>query len=141
MRGSRRYARILAVKGLYHWQVNKVDIESIIAVLITEKEYSKADVEYTRRLIEAATDQALKHFEDIESCLDRPISQISPIEKAILLIALVELSETSDVPFKVVINECIELAKQFGGTDGHKYINGVLDRYLKGNRQLQAESR
>jgi len=55
-----------------------------------------------------------------------------------LLIAMVELNEASEVPFKVVINECVELAKQFGGTDGYKYINGVLDRYLKGCREPQS---
>ena len=70
--------------------------------------------------------------------MDRPLTQISPIEKAILLIAMVELNEASEVPFKVVINECVELAKQFGGTDGYKYINGVLDRYLKGCREPQS---
>ena len=138
MKGSRRYARVLAVKGLYHWQVNQVGLEKIIEVLITEEEYPKADVNYTRNLLESATRDSLRHYEAIESCLDRPISQISPIEKSILLIAMVELVETSEVPFKVVINECVELAKQFGGTDGHKYINGVLDRYLKGGRAAQS---
>ncbi|MDA1331352.1 MAG: transcription antitermination factor NusB [Proteobacteria bacterium] len=138
MKGSRRYARVLAMKGLYHWQVNQVEVEKIIEVLITEEEYPKADVNYTRSLLESAINNSLRYYKDIESCLDRPISQISPIEKAILLIAMVELGETSEVPFKVVINECVELAKQFGGTDGHKYINGVLDRYLKGCRAAQS---
>ncbi len=138
MKGSRRYARVLAVKGLYHWQINQVDIERIVEVLLTEEEYSKADVNYTRDLLQSAICQADEHYRDIESCLDRPLTQISPIEKAILLIAMVELNEASEVPFKVVINECVELAKQFGGTDGHKYINGVLDRYLKGCREPQS---
>ena len=138
MKGSRRLARVLAVKGLYHWQVNEVAVEKIIEVLITEEEYAKADVNYTRSLLESATKDSLRHYQDIGPCLDRPLSQISPIEKAILLIAMVELVESSEVPFKVVINECIELAKQFGGTDGHKYINGVLDRYLKGGRAAQS---
>ena len=138
MKGSRRYARILAVKGLYHWQINEVDVERIIETLIKEEEYHKADANYTRDILQAAIHQADEHYRNIESCLDRPLSQISPIEKAILLIAMVELNEISEVPFKVVINECVELAKQFGGTDGHKYINGVLDRYLKGCREPQS---
>ena len=138
MKGSRRYARELAVKGLYHWQVNQVDIERIVEVLLTEEEYSKADANYTRNLLQSAITQSDEYYRDIETSLDRPLTQISPIEKAILLIAMVELNETSEVPFKVVINECVELAKQFGGTDGYKYINGVLDRYLKGCREPQS---
>ena len=138
MKGSRRYARVLAVKGLYHRQVNQVDIERIVEVLLTEEEYSKADANYTRNLLQSAITQSDEYYRDIETSLDRPLTQISPIEKAILLIAMVELNETSEVPFKVVINECVELAKQFGGTDGYKYINGVLDRYLKGCREPQS---
>jgi N utilization substance protein B len=138
MKGSRRYARVLAVKGLYHWQVNQVDIERIVEVLLTEEEYSKADANYTRNLLQSAITQSDEYYRDIETSLDRPLTQISPIEKAILLIAMVELNETSEVPFKVVINECVELAKQFGGTDGYKYINGVIDRYLKGCREPQS---
>jgi len=88
--------------------------------------------------LQSAITQSDEYYRDIETSLDRPLTQISPIEKAILLIAMVELNETSEVPFKVVINECVELAKQFGGTDGYKYINGVLDRYLKGCREPQS---
>lgn len=138
MKGSRRCARVLAVKGLYHWQINQVDIERIVEVLLTEEEYPKADANYTRHLLQSAIHHVDRHYRHIEPCLDRPLAQISPIEKAILLIAMVELNEASEVPFKVVINECVELAKQFGGTDGHKYVNGVLDRYLKGCREPQA---
>ncbi len=90
---------------------------------------------YARKILGLAISNADNYFESLKSSFDRPLDQVSPIEKSILLIAMVELDTDSDVPYKVVINESVELAKSFGGTDGYKYVNGVIDRYLKGVRQ------
>jgi N utilization substance protein B len=65
---------------------------------------------------------------DIAPCLDRPIDQLSPVERAVLLVAAFELKNHVDIPYRVVINEAVELAKTFGGADGYKYVNGVLDK-------------
>ena len=77
MKGSRRYARVLAVKGLYHWQVNQVDIERIVEVLLTEEEYSKADANYTRNLLQSAITQSDEYYRDIETSLDLSLIHIS----------------------------------------------------------------
>ena len=135
MKGSRRNSRSLVVKGLYHWHINASSLDHIFDALSAEDEYQKADLSYARKILGLAISNADKYFESLKSSFDRPLDQVSPIEKSILLIAMAELDTDSDVPYKVVINESVELAKSFGGTDGYKYVNGVIDRYLKGVRQ------
>lgn len=135
MSGSRRDARKLAVKGLYHWIINETDPQMIVDTLASEPEYKRADTFYLKNLLLVASKNAQSYLNTLLPLLDRPIAQLSPIEQSIFLIAMVELRDESDVPFKVVINECVELTKLYGGSDGYKYVNGVLDRYLKGLRE------
>ena len=134
MSGSRRKARNLALKGIYQWLLNRSDFDFILDCLSAESEYRRADQEYAKRILKSAMDYSEEIFSEIEGYLDRPLARVSPIEQAILLIANVELKKEFDVPSKVVINEAVELAKDFGGTDGHKYINGILDKIVNSNK-------
>ena len=77
---------------------------------------------------------------DIAPCLDRPIDQLSPVERAVLLVAAFELKNHIDIPYRVVINEAVELAKTFGGADGYKYVNGVLDKLALTLRPSEAQA-
>ena len=134
MSGSRRKARNLALKGIYQWLLNRSDFDFILDCLSAESEYRRADQEYAKRILKSAIESSEEIFSEIEEYLDRPLARVSPIEQAILLIASVELKKEFDVPSKVVINEAVELAKDFGGTDGHKYINGILDKIVNSNK-------
>jgi N utilization substance protein B len=134
MSGSRRKARNLALKGIYQWLLNRSDFDFILDCLSAESEYRRADQEYAKRILKSAIESSEEIFSEIEEYLDRPLARVSPIEQAILLIANVELKKEFDVPSKVVINEAVELAKDFGGTDGHKYINGILDKIVNSNK-------
>ncbi len=128
VKGGRRRSRELAVQGIYQWLVNETTATVLLTQLREAKEHEQADDAYLATLITGTTAQASALREKLAPYLDRAAQQLSPVEHAILLLGTYELSACLDVPYKVVINEAVELAKVFGGTDGHKYINGVLDR-------------
>ncbi len=127
-RGGRRRSRELAVQGLYQWLVNETSASDLLEQLRATKEHAQADDAYLATLINGTTAQALALRAKLAPHLDREAHQLSPVEHAVLLLGVYELTACLDVPYKVVINEAVELGKIFGGTDGHKYINGVLDR-------------
>ena len=128
MKGSRRHSRELALQGLYQWLVNQSDADEIVAQIGDMEGFAKADQAYLEMLIRNVLNDVVTLRDKVSPCLDRPIGQLSPVEHALLLIAASELSSQPDTPYRVVINEAVELAKIYGGTDGHKYINGVLDK-------------
>ncbi len=128
MKSSRRRSREFALQGLYQWQLAGTD-PLIIAQQLGEAEgFSKIDVEYFNALLHGAVAQAAEMELLITPLLDRSYKSLSPVERGILLLAGFEFRACLEVPYRVVINEAIELAKSFGGTDGHKYVNGVLDK-------------
>jgi transcription antitermination protein NusB len=131
MKSARRRSRELALQGLYAWQLSKESASALRSQLVDADEYDKADAEYFERLLSGTIEQAAEIEREIAPALDRPPEQLSPVERAILLLAAFELRSSPDVPYRVVINEAVELAKAFGGTDGHKYVNGVLDRVAR----------
>ncbi|MES2088435.1 MAG: transcription antitermination factor NusB, partial [Pseudomonadota bacterium] len=126
-KSSRRRAREFALQGLYEWQLNKRKGSEIDEHIRELEEFAKSDRAHYDALLLGCIDQ----FEQLDAALaqflDRPVGQLSPIEHAVLWIGAYELTHCLDVPYKVAINEAVELAKSFGGTDGHKYVNGVLD--------------
>lgn len=128
MKGSRRRSRELALQGLYQWLINRVSADEVLAQLAEHDEFEKADTAYLGVLVRGVTDNADALRACLEPHLDRPIAQLSPVEHALLLLAATELSAQVETPYRVVINEAVELAKRYGGTDGHKYVNGVLDK-------------
>lgn len=127
---SRRRARELTTQALYSWDLSKNPVEIIELNFFTDEEndLKNVDVTYFRKLLRGTVEQIDVIDEIINLFIDRPFVEIDPIEKAILRFATYELKFELDVPYKVVINEGIEVAKVFGGEESHKYINGILDK-------------
>jgi N utilization substance protein B len=139
MRGTRgrSIARKLAMQALYQWQLNAQDAQDIIKQFLESDEARGVDADYFGELIAGC----IAHRDDIDSALgsliDRPIAQLDPVERGILMAGIFELQHRLDVPFRVVINEGVDLCKRFGGTDAHKYVNAVLDRAAKQFRSAE----
>lgn len=127
-KSARRRARELALQMLYGWLVNPVDAESLKREARLDEEFRKLDAGLFDRIVDGVVGDAVSLRARLANHLDRPVAELSPVEHAILLIGAQELSAHAETPYKVIINEAIDLAKSFGGTDGHKYVNGVLDR-------------
>jgi N utilization substance protein B len=125
---SRRKSRELALKALYEWQLSGNSTQAIEEQLRQNKSFASADERYFSTLLNGAVDEFHELERLIGPHLDRPFKNLSPIERGILLLAAYELLRQIEVPYRVVINEAVELAKTYGGTDGYKYVNGVLDR-------------
>ena len=126
--GNRRKSRELALKGLYQYLLSPKELRLILREMADEPDFARADEAYFRNLLEGVYDQIPELDTRITKFLDRPIEELSPIEHAILLISAYELIFDVSIPYRVAINEGVELAKLYGGTDGHKYVNGVLDK-------------
>ncbi len=138
-KSARRRAREFALQGLYEWLISQSEVASIEVHLgIDNPAFAKADVEHFKELLQGVVKSIEPLRERIAPHLDRPVTQLSPVEHAILLIATYELSHHPEIPYRVVINEAVELAKTFGGTDGFKYVNGVLDRVAGRLRAVEA---
>ena len=138
MKSARRRSRELALQGLYAWQLSGEGASALQTQLAQSKDFAKADSKYFARLLEGAIGDAIALESAIAPALDRKPKELSPVERSILLLAAYELKNAPDIPYRVVINEAIELAKEFGGTDGHKYVNGVLDKLVA---ELRPEER
>ncbi|MES2354366.1 MAG: transcription antitermination factor NusB [Pseudomonadota bacterium] len=140
-RSSRRRAREFAVQGLYQWLVATTAVEAIEKHLADTPGFEKIDLEYFRTLLRGVITSQIALESALTPYLDRPIGELSPIERGILLLAGFELRQQLDVPYRVVINEAVELAKTFGGTEGHKYVNGVLDKLATVFRSVETGGR
>lgn len=127
-RSARRRAREYALQGLYQWLVGGQDAAAIEGHLMQSEGFDKADVAHLREVLHGAIDGAEALRAEFARFIDRDIGELSPVEHAILLIGTYELKHRQEIPYRVVINEAVELAKSFGGTDGFKYVNGVLDK-------------
>ena len=128
MKNSRRRAREFALQAIYQWLLNESAAESLLAQLKEQKEFPKADQALAEALLRGAIANADALRALLTPLLDRKMKELSPVEHALLLLSAFELRDHADTPYRVIINEAIELAKSFGGTDGHKYVNGVLDK-------------
>ena len=126
-KSARRRAREFALQGLYEWQVNPRETSSIEANVREMDEFHKCDRAHFDALLHGCALQREALDAQLLQFVDRPLNELSPVEHAVLWIGAYELINCLDVPYKVAINEAVELAKSFGGTDGHKYVNGVLD--------------
>lgn len=125
---ARRRARECAVQALYSWQLSKNDIADVEHQFLTEQDVKDVDVAYFRELLSGAAVNAGMLDELMAPFLSRQLEELGQVERAVLRIALFELKMREDVPYKVAINEAIELAKTFGAEDSHKFVNGVLDK-------------
>ena len=127
-RSARRRSREFALQGLYQWLLSGEPEASIVAHIAEQDGFAKCDRVLFDTLLHGCIEQAVALDAVLSRHVDRKTSHLSPVEHAALLIGSYELMHCPEVPYRVVINEGVELAKSFGGTDGHKYVNGVLDR-------------
>ena len=124
----RRRARECAVQALYSWAISQNSPESIELNFMTEQDMKGVDTPYFRKLFRQTVENVEAVERTMQGYLDRSLAELDPVEKAVLRLAVYELQFEVDVPYKVVINEAIEVAKVFGADESHKYINGVLDK-------------
>jgi len=127
-KSPRHRARELALQGIYQWRITAGDAERIEKQIQSEKNIGRFDKELFSKLLRGALGQQAELESMFVPYLDRSIEELSPVEYAVLLLGTFELSSNLEVPYKVAINEAVELAKTFGGIDGHKFVNGVLDK-------------
>jgi N utilization substance protein B len=127
-KSSRRRARELALQGIYQWRLTGGDIVQIEKQIREEKGMGRYDAEFFSGLLRGVLAQHLDLETAVTPHLDRNLAELSPVEFSVLLLGAYELSHHPEIPYRVVINEAVELAKTFGGTDGHKFVNGVLDK-------------
>lgn len=136
---NRRKARSLALQAIYQWQFTSDPVSAIEAHFIPEINPKKTDQEYFRDLLRGVIANATAIDEKVSPFLDRKISELNPVELAVLRLAIYELLYRLDVPYKVVINEALELTKIYGSVEGHKYVNGVLDKAAQQFRKAEAK--
>jgi len=140
-RSPRHRAREFALQGIYQWLLNHEDVAVIDAHIRQAHGFDKADIAHFETLIYGSIKQIVELRDKISLALDRPITELSPVEHAVLLIGAFELKNHLEIPYRVVINEAVELTKSFGGADGHKYVNGVLDKLSAQLRQVEINAK
>ena len=125
---ARRKARRLAMQALYQWHLSSSPVNQIEAEFITDHDMAKVDQEYFSEVLRGVPSTLTELDGYIESVTDRSVREMTPVELSILRMGAYELVHRIDVPFKVIINEGVELSKLFGASEGHRYVNGVLDK-------------
>lgn len=137
---TRKKARQLLVQALYQWQISGSDIGSIEAEFFTDNNMSKVDTDFFRELLHGIPGKLDEIDGAYEPHLDRKLGDLDPISRALLRMGTYELSFRIDVPYKVVINEAVNLAKKFGPTDAYKYINSILDKVAMATRAVEIKA-
>jgi len=138
-RTARRRAREIALQALYAWQLSRAELADILDQAKSLEGYDRADEGLVLTLVRGVTARAPELESLITPLIDREFNALSPVERAILYIGTFELYAMPDTPFKVIVNEAIELGKSFGGTDGHKFVNGVLEKLASAVRAREFE--
>ena len=139
-KSARRRAREHALQGLYEWLVAGTDAGVIDAHMHEQEGFDKSDTAHFDALLHGCIEEAAAIDAVLSRHVDRKTEQLSPIEHGVLMIGVYELTHCIEIPYKVAINEAVELAKSFGGTDGHKYVNGVLDKAALDLRPVEVEA-
>lgn len=137
---ERRKARHYGMQALYQWHMAGASLSDIEAEFRADYDFSHVDLEYFQALLHgvpACVDELEATFEPL---LDRKLTDLDPIERTLLRMGTFELAQRQDVPYKVVINEAVALTRKFGATDGHKYINGVLDKVARILRKVEIDA-
>ena len=140
-KSSRRRSREFALQGLYEWLLSADDAGAIDAHMREQDGFDKCDRAHFDALLHGCIAEASALDAVLARHVDRKTSTLSPVEHGVLLIGAWELSHCLEIPYKVAINEAVELAKSFGGTDGHKYVNGVLDKAASDLRAVEVQAR
>jgi len=139
-KSSRRRSREFALQGLYQWLISGSDAGTIDAHMREQEGFTQADAAHFDALLHGCIQEAADLDALLARHVDRRTTELSPIEHGVLMIGTYELKHCIDVPYRVAINEAVELAKSFGGTDGHKYVNGVLDKTAAALRSVEVEA-
>jgi len=137
---ARRRARHYGMQALYQWQMTKTALGEIELQFLADYDFTKTDVEYFHDIIHTIPANLAELESAFVPFLDRSIDDLDPIELALLRLGSYELVKRIDIPYKVSINEAVALAKKFGATDGHKYINGVLDKLAREVRVIEIDA-
>jgi N utilization substance protein B len=138
MSSARRRSRELALQGLYQWQYTGITPSQVLKNLSELSGFEKADRKFLESELKGVIKEHVQLREALEPIADRKWNDVSPIERSILLIGAWEILHCPDIPYRATINEAIELGKRFGGTEGHKYVNGVLDKLARRARPDEA---
>ena len=139
-KSQRRRSRELALQGLYEWLLSGAEAATIDAHMREHDGFEKCDSAHFDALLHGCIAEAADLDAVLARHVDRKTTELSPVEHGVLLIGVYELKHCIDIPYKVAINEGVELAKAFGGTDGHKYVNGVLDKTAADLRPLEVQA-
>ena len=139
-KSARRRAREIAMQGIYEWLVSGASAELVAAHVGEQTDFDKCDTAHFEALLHGCIREAAAIDEVLARHVDRKTTLLSPVEHSVLMIGVYELTHCIDIPYKVAINEAVELAKSFGGTDGHKYVNGVLDKAAADLRKVEVEA-
>ena len=135
---ARSIARKLAMQALYQWQLTQQTAAEILQQYLESDDSDGVDDEHFSELVTECIAQQAEITATLTPFIDRPLEQLDPVEAAILMIGIYELRQRLDIPYRVVINEGVDLCKRFGATDAHKYVNAVLDR---ASRDIRAQER
>ncbi len=139
-KSARRRSREFALQGLYSWLLSGGGEADPSSQFADARGFDKCDKPFFLSLLQGTTQSAAELEALLQPLLDRKVQSLSPVERAILMLAAWELKSSDEVPYRVVINEAVELAKTYGGTDGHKYVNGVLDKLARSLREAPGEA-
>ncbi len=137
---TRARARRRALQALYAWQMSGGEVGQVIAQFAHEQAHEIADLEYFDDLVRGVVKHRVALDEALAGYLDRTVEEVDPIERAVLRLSAYELIHRPDVPYRVVLNEAIEIAKRFGSEHGHTYVNGVLDKAAAEWRPVEARA-
>ncbi len=135
--GARTRSRELVLQALYQQQIAGHELSELLEQFREQTAYQRVDQEHFEEMLSEICKSAEALDKAIDDVIDRPLDQLDPVERGVLLIGVYELRERIDVPYRVVINEGVNLAKRFGAIDGHKYINACLDNAAKSYRQIE----
>ena len=134
---ARRFARERVLQALYQWDLAAAESSTVRREFVQFQDMSRVDVDYFERLFKGISHDVERVDEPLAAALDRPLADVDPIERAVLRIATFELVEVLETPARVIINEGVEITKRFGADNGHRYVNGVLDKLAKSLRPLE----
>lgn len=132
---ERHNARRYALQAMYQWHIADTTADELEIEFLTYHIDKKIDLDYFKTLLHGVLDDREAIDAEMQPYLGRPIQEIDPIELAVLRVATYEILRRNDIPYRVIINEALELTKEFGSIEGHKFVNGVLDRVAKKNRE------
>jgi transcription antitermination protein NusB len=134
---QRRQSRRLAMQALYQWQMTGNNVQDVLKQFLTTQDVGRADLDYFQELLTSIPGMVDKLDAALEPFMERRMEEVDPVERAILRLSAYELISRPDIPYRVVINEAIDLTKKFGADQAHRFVNGVLDQAVRELRKLE----